>query len=173
MGLSNTVRYRIDPTNMYEDDKLSFQTVNMLFSNVDKLEYICDVDRNYCWQNGIISINGQFYYKMIRKITYYNLYNDLRSYQLIEIHNKLNEFIEKNEKCLNDMEEFIEKNGIYWVNDVNELLETYKETNSYYLLSHYLDLTDNVNFIFPNYIKILCQLFKVIAENNLCLSASY
>lgn len=173
MGLTNTVRYQIDPTNMYEDDNLSFQTINMLFSNIDKLEYICYNDRNYCLQNCCVSINGQFYHGMIRKITYYNLYNNLRSYQLIEIHNKLNEFIEENAKCFNDMEEFIEKNDIYWVNNVNELLETYKGSDTYYLISHYLNLTDNVNFIFPNHIKILCQLFKVMAENNLCLSSSY
>lgn len=171
--LSNNIRYRIDPTNIYEDDNLSFQTVNMLFSNVDNLECICNFNHNYCLQSGFISINGEFYHEMISKITYYNLYNDLRSYQLIGIHNKLNKFIEENEKCLNDVEKFIEENDISWADNVNKLLETYKESNSYHLISHYSNLTDNVKFIHPQHIKILCQLFKVMSENNLCLTSSF
>lgn len=160
MGLSNHITYRIDPSNMYENesDKLTFQTVTMIFSNVPNLELLEGVNNlNYCLKHGSIGICGRYYYRTIRQITGYNLHNDLRAYQIQEIYEKLQNYIENNEECLDIMETLL------------------KDYDHFEAIEQYFNsiMGDDINFIPPNHIKIICQLFKVMSENNLCLAASY
>lgn len=158
MTLTNFICYKIDPSKVCEnlDDKLSFQTITMIFSNIDNLDFLFGCDNlQYCLEHNCIAISGNYYYKTIRRITGYNIYNDLRSYQLREIYEKLNNYIEENEDCLSVIECLIDD----YDNEV--------------AIEKYFNSLNDINFVYPSHIKILCQLFKVMYENNLCLSASY
>jgi len=149
MDNCNYICYDINLRDNFKNN-LSFQTINILFANVDELESLKGVNNiNYCYQTNSIRINTSYYKEIIYKTTGYNLCNDFRAYQITEIYNKLDEFIKNNEEYTNKMFQFLENYNCETVEKYNEL------------------------FIHSNDIKILHNLFKVMSENNLCLFSSF
>lgn len=103
-------------------------------------------------------ICGKIYYGIINKLTGFNLYDNLGSAELYEMYEKINKYIEDNKEELDRIESLL-----------NESYENARATEMYVETFS----SDRVNFLYPSNIKNLCQLFKVMADNNLWLVASY
>lgn len=105
-----------------------------------------------------IIICGKIYYQIIKKITGFNLYCELEPLELRQIHEKMNEYIHKNEEQLNRIKLLFNENY-----ENIDVIEIYVYTFS----SNKISLLHSCN------IETLCKLFKMMAYNNLWLISSY
>lgn len=154
MGLDNQICYGID-----DERDLSEKTIRIIYSGIfDEPEYLGMSTLEQALKNKYIFICGKIYYGIINKLTGFNLYDNLGPAELYQIYEKLNEYIENNKEQLDRIESLL--NESY---ENANAIEMYVETFS----------SDRVNFLYPSQIKTLSQLFKVIADNNLWLIASY
>lgn len=154
MGLDNKICYGID-----DESDLSEETIQIIYSNVHKLEYLgMSLTLEQALKNKYIFICGKIYHGIINKLTGFNLYNNLGPTELYKMYEKLNKYIEDNEEQLDKIESLLNENY-----ENVQAIEMYVETFS----------SDKVYFLYPSNIKTLCQLFKVMSDNNLWLVASY
>jgi hypothetical protein len=154
MGLDNQICYGID-----DERDLSEETIQMIYSNVHELEYLgMSLTLEEALKNKYIFICGKIYYGIINKLTEFNLYNNLGPTELYKMYEKLNKYIKDNEEQLDKIESLLNENY-----ENAQAIEMYVETFS----------SDKVYFLYPSNIKTLCQLFKVMSDNNLWLVASY
>lgn len=118
----------------------------------------------YSFQTNTISFQGKAYSDFIRKVTGYSLYSDLKWQNLKEMHEALESYIERNNlilkklQCLQDT---------CWIND-----------NSYDFdaaFNDWLSETTGTSVFFMGYenIRHISTLFKICADNELYLYASY
>lgn len=154
MGLDNQICYSI-----HNERYLSEEIIRIIYSNVNGFENIgMLLNLEYSLKNKYIIIPGKIYYGAIDKLTGFNLYNDLGPTELKLMHKKLDKYIQDNEEQLNRIELLLNESC-----ENEEAIKMYLETFS----------SNKFNFLYPSQIKTLCQLFKVMADNNLCLVASY
>ena len=154
MGLDNEICYDIN-----DKRYLSEETIQMIYSNVHELQYLgMSLTLEQALTNKYIFICGKIYYGIIDKLTGFNLYNNLGPTELYKMYEKLNKYIEDNKEELDRIESLLNENY-----ENARAIEMYVETFS----------SDRVNFLYPSQIKTLSQLFKVMADNNLWLIASY
>jgi hypothetical protein len=135
------------------------ETIRIIYSGIfNDPEYLGMSSLEQALKNKYIFICGKIYYGIINKLTGFNLYDNLGPEKLYQTYEKLNKYIEDNEEELDRIESLLNEN------DENaRAIEMYVETFS----------SDRVNFLYPSQIKTLSQLFKVMADNNLWLVASY
>ena len=151
MGLDNQICYGI-----HNERYLSEEIIRMIYSNVDGFENIgILLNLEYSLKNKYIIIAGKMYYEVINKLTGFNLYNNLGPIELQQMYEKLNKYIQNNEEQLNRIELLLNEN--------EESIEMYVKTFT----------SNEVHFLYPSQIKTLCQLFKIMSDNNLWLIASY
>jgi hypothetical protein len=154
MGLSNIICYDTNG-----ETQLSEETIRIIYSNVDGLENLgILLTLEYSLKNKYIIICGKMYYGIISKLTGFSLYNNLGPTELQQMYEKLNEYIEDNEIELNIIESLLCES-----NANEQAIEMYVNTF----------ISDKINFLYPSNIKTLCQLFKVMSDNNLYLISSY
>jgi len=154
MGLDNQICYGI-----HSERYLSEEIIRMIYSNVDGFENIgILLNLEYSLNNKYIIIPGKMYYEVINKLTGFNLYNNLGPTELQQMYEKLNKYIQDNQEQLNRIELLLNESC-----ENEEAIEMYVKTFT----------SNKINFLYPSQIKMLCQLFKVMSDNNLWLIASY
>jgi hypothetical protein len=154
MGLDNQICYGI-----HDVRHLSEEIIRIIYSNVNGFENIgILLNLEYSLKNKYIFIPGIIYYGAINKLTEFNLYNNLGPIELQKMYEKLNKYIQDNEEQLNRIELLLNESC-----ENEEAIEMYVKTFT----------SDKINFLHPRQIKTLCQLFKVMSDNNLWLIASY
>lgn len=156
MGLDNQITYNNDPHN---EGYLSEDTIRMIHDNVKGLPNLgILMNLDYHLKNKCIIICGKAHTKTIELITGFTLYDDHSPESLGKISDLLEKYISDNEECLNKMCEIIDASY-----ENMEAIEIYSRT-----------LTGGeTSGFYPRDIKTFCQLFKIMSENNLWLTASY
>jgi hypothetical protein len=135
------------------------ETIKIIYSGMfDDPEYLGMSSLEQALKNKYIFICGKIYYGIINKLTGLNLYDNLGPAELYQIYEKLNEYIENNKEQLDRIESLLN--------------ESYENANAIEIYVNTFS-SDKINFLYPSNIKNLCQLFKVMADNNLWLIASY
>jgi len=155
MGLDNLISY----TNNSEDEYLSEDTIRMIYNNVQGLNSLgIHLNLKTNLENKDIIICGKAYTNTIELITGFNLYCDHSPETLGKISDLLEKYINDNEECLNKISEIIDASY-----ENMEAIQMYART-----LTH-----GKTSGFYPEHVKTLCQLFRIMSQNNLWLIASY
>ncbi len=100
-----------------------------------------------------IMFRGKAYNYIVQRISGASLYTDLEPKQLQQIYQEFNKFNESNQEKFNKLNQIYESHG--------------------YLINEWTDLFTNQYIPSPSEIVQLEEFFKICAENNLMLYASY
>ena len=156
MGLDNVISYSNNPDN---DEHLSEDTILMIHNNVQGLPYLgINMNLKYHLENKYIIIPGKAHTKTIELITGFHLYCDHSPESLGKIADSLEKYIDDNEECLDTITELIDASYENMI-----AIEMYARTLT-------RGKTSGFN---PEEVKALCQLFRIMSQNNLWLNASY
>ena len=118
----------------------------------------------YSNDKSTVSFLGKAYSDFIRKVTGYSLYSDLKWQNLKEMHEALESYIERNKTVLKKLQGLQDS---CWNSDDSFDFET--------AFNDWMSETTGTSVFFMGYenIRHVSTLFKICAENELYLCASY
>jgi hypothetical protein len=147
MGLDCIVKYKNSESNQYTEELPI--PIAKLFGGLN----LIGMGGMELSNPQFIMFRGKAYNNVVQKISGASLYSDLEPELLRQIYLKFNKFNESNQEKFNELNQVYRSHG--------------------YLIDEWTDLFTNQYIPSPSEIAQLEQFFKICAENNLMLYASY